>query len=194
MWRRVMQWFRGNAGVGYSELALREISVSPDGEEDFDEDACRRLLTAIDERGGETLATVHGVAVPYELFFDGNRTDGSIAVNALNNSPLLNAAEFYRFLDQLHAHPEVHSIWVAIADVEPHEDGVLNEWPYSDALWIYASLGRDALLEMLEPIRPDEFDALDPQTVRKDEVHLRRCQFPSLPIPPGVTAYYAWWD
>lgn len=192
MWRRLKQWFQ--RGGGYSSQALRDLKIEPHEHEDFDIDACRRLLTAIADRGGETLESAYGVAVPYELFFEGNRSKGSIAVNAMGNSPYVNAAEFYQFLQQIEAHPEVHSLWVAIADVEPHEDGVLHEWPYSDAMWIYSSLRHRQLLDMLEPIRPDEFDPLDPQRIPKDSVHLRRCQFPLLPIPPGLTAYYAWWD
>ena len=84
----------------------------------------QRLLAEIDRQGGLRLE-MFGLGprrvpvVPYEIFFDGNTDDGSIAANLLSHP---GAARFSDLLDGVAARDDVSGIFVGISEVMPTPD------------------------------------------------------------------------
>ncbi len=168
-------------------MRLDELRVIPDHQEDFDAEACQRLLRSVIERGGTTVAKARNIPVSLEDIFEGNRAKHSIAANVTPDPPFDTAAAWYRHLKSIRAQAEVRDVLVSITDVEPYEDKTLRSWPYSDTVWIYSSLRQPAIAEMVAPLDPDEVrDAAD----QSEGYELT----PPKPPPPGTFAYWVWWD
>lgn len=171
-------------------MPLDQLKVVPGDREDFDAESCLRLLRAIVERRATTVNELlkKPVVVPLEYFFEGNRCKHSIAANVLPQRPFDTAEAWYNHLKHVHAQPGVQDVLVEISQVEPYEDGTLRMWPYSDRIWVYASLGQDAVAELLAPLEPDEMG--NAASSEDDGWNLT----PPMPAPEGVFPYWAWWD
>jgi len=168
---------------------LSGLYVRPSGGEDFDPEACQRLLTALQRAGAVTVDDVQhlNLGVRLEDFFEGNRTRHSLAANVIPPPPYDAAAAWYELLKQIRSRDDVHDVLVGAPDVEPHEDGRIGSWPYSDTVWIYSSLSRDRIADLVAPLEPDEvIDASLPNS--NWDLH------PPYLAPSGVTAYWVWWD
>lgn len=176
-----------------SQLKLRQSTVSaisglrvePDPREDFDADACRRLLSSIAEAGITDINDLQNVTVSLEDFFVGNRTKHSIAANVEPPPPHDTAAGWFELLKSVRETEGIHDVRVAITMIEPYADGRVGMWPYSDTVWINASLGREEVAQRVEPLQPDEVGALaadapPPLTPKQ--------------AAPGTTWYVVWWD
>lgn len=171
----------------YRPLALSQLYVQPDEMEDFDAEACRRLLAAIADAGATNVDDLGEIAVRIEDFFEGNRCRNSIATNIELSPPFHTSAGWYELLKRIRATAGVDDVLIGISMIEPDEDGRLGVWPYSDTVWIYSSQSRDAVAALAAPLQPDEVrDA----SVDDPEWDLT----PPRPAPSGVTPYWIWWD
>lgn len=117
------------------------------------------------------------IAVPLELFFEGNDDPGSIGCNLGDDQPPI--AEFHQKFAMLCARPEVQDVWVRIADADDE-----NSWPYTDTVYVISSLQQSEIEAALEDMRFDEVTA--GWIYGKPN---------SAPEPnAGFTPYSVWWD
>jgi len=87
------------------------------------------------------------VAVPFEIFFDGNNVLGSIMANV---EPEIHPQELYRFLNNLLKDNKVQSIYVRICDID-------EEWPYSDSIYVItSSMNEKEIGAAFKYFKPDE--------------------------------------
>jgi len=177
----------GAAQPDYKPLRIDDLFVEPDDIEDFDREVCERLIAKIAASGATTVDDVHNIAVSLEDFFDGNRCRHSIAANADPQPPYDTAGAWYQLLKRIRYTDGVHDVLVAISMIEPYEGGRVGIWPYSDTIWIYSSLDRDAVASLVAPIDPDE--------VRDASVNDSNWEL-TPPVAPtdGVRPYWVWWD
>lgn len=179
--------FQGEGEPGYTPLRIDQLFVQPDESEDFDREACERLLVKLSQLGATTVDEVYNICVELEDFFDGNRCKHSIAANVAPHPPYDTAAAWYEHLKQIRDLDGIEKVLVAIYMVEPYEDGRVGMWPYADTIWIYSSLNRDAVASLVSPIDPDEVrDA----SLNDDNYDLK----PPLPHTDLVRPYWVWWD
>ncbi len=175
--------------AGYRPPALSQLYVRPDETEDFDIKACERLLATLQRAGAVTVDDVQSLklGVHLEDFFEGNRTKHSLAANVNPPPPYDTATAWYELLKHIRLRDDVHDVLVGAPDIEAHEDGRIGSWPYSDTIWIYSSLSRKRIAELVAPLEPDEvIDA----SVQDPNWDLR----PPYLAPSGTTAYWVWWD
>ena len=171
----------------YKPLRIDHLFVEPDETEDFDREACERLIAKIAESGATTVDDVYSIAVSLEDFFEGNRCKHSIAANVVPEPPYDAAGAWYELLKRIRDTDGVANVLVAISMIEPYEGGRVGMWPYSDTIWIYSSLDRDTIASLVAPIDPDE--------VRDASVNdLNWDLTPPLAPIDGVRPYWVWWD
>lgn len=140
----------------------------------MDHQARRRL---IDEVSAQQRAGLSEIAVPLDLFFDGNDDLGSIGCNLGNEQPAI--AEFHQTLAALRRRPEVQDIMVRICAVDDDES-----WPFADTVYVISSLSQDDIERALANLRFDEVVA-----------KWMYGRPPVAPEPkPGFTPYSVWWD
>jgi hypothetical protein len=179
---------RASAKEGsYEPIPLSQLYVEPDRAEDFDKQACERLIATIARAGVSSVADVHGICVSLEDFFIGNRCRHSIAANAILPPPYDRAESWYELLKTIQATPGVEDVFIQISMIEPDHDGRVGMWPYSDTIWIYSTLGRDAVAALVAPLESDEVrdtSSPDPGWVLK----------PPFPASGDARAYWVWWD
>ncbi len=177
----------GAAQADYKPLRIDQLFVEPDDIEDFDREACERLIAKIAESGETTVDDVHNTAVSLEDFFDGNRCRHSIAANVDPEPPYDTAGAWYELLKRIRDTDGVHNVLVAISMIEPYEGGRVGMWPYSDTIWTYSSLDRDAVASLVAPIEPEE--------VRDASVNDPNWNLmPPVASTDGVRPYWVWWD
>ncbi len=171
------------------ECYLLSLNVVPDEGEDFDAEACERLLDVIRMKGAASVSDVFrmNIAVTIEDFFEGNRCKHSIAANVDPPSPFDSAQSWAIHLKTIRARRDVHDVLIQIGMVEPYEDNRLGSWPYADMIWVYSSLPQDKVAALLKPLQPDEIQ----DASRKDPEGSIE---PPVPAPPGITPYWVWWD
>ena len=117
------------------------------------------------------------IAVPLELFFDGNDDRGSIGCNLGPDQPPIQ--EFYRTLAALRVRPEVQEVLVRILDAD--DDG---RWPYTDTVYVISSLSQSDVESALKNL---SFDDVTPGWMYGKPA--------SAPEPKtGFVAYSVWWD
>jgi hypothetical protein len=164
---------------------ISELYVQPD-DDDFDAEACMRLINIIAEAGAATVDDVKNITVSVEDFFDGNRSEHSIAANV--TPPDFDTAKAWsELLLAIRSTDGVHDILVEINGLEPYEDGRIGSWPYSDTIWIYSSLERDAVAALISPLDPDE--VLD-ASLNDPSYDLS----PPYASSDGIKPYCVWWD
>lgn len=139
----------------------------------MDKAARGRLLAEISRQetsGGE-------VAVPLELFFDGNDDRGSIGCNLGRDQPPI--SEFHRVLARLRAKPEVLDVLARITDV-----GDESTWPFTDTVYVISSLSQADVESALKDLRFDEVTCgwLYGKPVAATEP------------AAGFSVYSVWWD
>ncbi|MFE0756043.1 hypothetical protein ACFW16_18930 [Inquilinus sp. NPDC058860] len=136
--------------------------------------ARQRLIEEISE---QQRAGPIEIAVPLDLFFDGNDDRGSIGCNLGDEQPAI--AEFYRTLSDLRRRPEVQDILVRICAVDDDES-----WPFADTVYVISSLRQSEIESALAGLRFDEVVAKwmygKPPAVAEPR--------------PGFTPYSVWWD
>jgi hypothetical protein len=140
---------------------------------DMDMKARSRLAAEIARQqnsGGE-------IAVPLELFFEGNDDQGSIGCNLGDNQPSI--AAFHQTLAALQSKPEVQEVWVRIADSNDEDT-----WPYTDTVYVISSLQQNEIENALAELRFDE--------VTLGWMHGKPN---SAPEPKaGFVSFSVWWD
>lgn len=178
-----------SSGENRTPLRIDQLYVEPDKTDDFDRDACQRLLAGIATRGAETVEDVlhHRIVVSLEEFFEGNRCKHSIAANVDPSPPYDTAESWYELLKQIRAREDVEDVVVEISMVEPYADGRVGTWPCSDTIWIYSELDRDTIASLVAPLEPDEVrDA----SVNDPPWDLK----PPFAARNGMRPYWVWWD
>ncbi|MGF6228610.1 hypothetical protein QFZ27_002565 [Inquilinus ginsengisoli] len=140
----------------------------------MDRQARQRLIEEISE---QQRAGSGEIAVPLDLFFDGNDDRGSIGCNLGDVQPAI--AEFYRTLVALRRRPEVQDILVRICAVDDDES-----WPFADAVYVISSLPQSEIEDALIVLRFDEV--------------LAKWMYGKPPAAaepkPGFAPYSVWWD
>ncbi|MBN1499872.1 MAG: hypothetical protein JW982_06950 [Spirochaetes bacterium] len=91
--------------------------------------------------------TENEVAVPFEIFFEGNTFKGSIMPNVLPESP--DPQNLYNFLKELKLSGDVREIYVRICELN-------DNWAFSDSIYVYTGLFMMDLEEKFEEFEPDE--------------------------------------
>ena len=171
----------------HTPFALDQLYVQPDDTDDFDRDACQRLIATISKSGATNVDDVYNIAVSLEDFFDGNRCKHSIAANVEPAPPYDTADSWYELLKHIRAQDGVQDVVVGISMIEPYEDGRVGIWPYSDTIWVYSSLDQETIASLVAPLEPDEVRDASLDDPDWDLTP---------PIPPrdGVRPYWVWWD
>ncbi len=167
-------------------LLLNQLYVQPDDGEDFDKEACERLIATISTAGSHSVDDAN-VFVTLEDFFVGNRCKHSIAANVVTPAPYDTAQSWFELLKQIRATSGIHGVTIEIIMIEPYADGRVGMWPYADTIWIHSSLDQAAVAALVAPLEPDEVcDASDDEFDRG----------PQPPFPATVQArpYRIWWD
>ena len=117
------------------------------------------------------------VAVPLDLFFNGNNDQGSIGCNLGDEQPPIQA--FFRSLKELQQDPGVQSVFVRICAVD---DDI--SWPYADTIYVITSLAKEEIEVRVTGLRPSEVVA-DWLYGKPDAV----------PEPaPDFQVFSIWWD
>lgn len=168
-------------------IRIDQLFVEPDDTEDFDRDACERLIAKMAELGAVTVDDVHDILVSLEDFFDGNRFRYSIAANADPEPPYDTAEAWYELLKRIRNTDGIDNVLVAISMIEPYEGGRVGMWPYADTIWIYSSLDRHAVASLVAPIEPDEVRDASMNDPNWDVT-------PPVAPAEGVRPYWVWWD
>ena len=88
------------------------------------------------------------IAIPLELFFDGNTVVGSIIPNSYPNK--VDPQVLYKDLINIKSLDVVSDIFVRIADFDD------EEWPFADSIYIITSLSVEGIMELLKDYSPDE--------------------------------------
>jgi hypothetical protein len=171
----------------YTPMPLSQLFVEPDDPADFDRESCEQLIRKMAESGAVTVDDVHNIPVGLEDFFDGNQCRYSIAANAEPAPPYDTASAWYEILKRIRDTDGVENVLVSISMIEPYQGGRVGMWPYSDTIWIYSSLDRDAIASLLTPICPDE--------VRDASLNDANWELkPPMSAADGVRPYWVWWD
>ena len=171
----------------YSARSLDQLYVQPDQTEDFDKEACERLIATIAKAGAKTVVDMRNIAVSLEDFFVGNNGKHSIAANVQPAPPYDTAESWFALLKTIRSTKGVKDVVIGIAMIEPYDDGRVGMWPYSDTIWIYSSLDRESIASLVAPLEPDEvLDASinDPNW----DLH------PPFSASDGARPYWIWWD
>jgi hypothetical protein len=175
---------------GTTPSGIADLRVEPDAGEDFDADACRRLLSKIADAGATDIHELQGVTVALDDFFAGNRSRYSMAANVDPPSPYDTAQGWYDLLRGVREHDGVRDVRVAITMIEPSTDGRLGMWPYSDTVWISSTLDLATVTKLVAPLQPSE---VTDSTADAGDGELSPLRRPS-PAEPGTTWYCVWWD
>jgi hypothetical protein len=166
---------------------FNQLYVEPNDTEDFEKEACQRLLDTIARAGASNVDDVNNITVSLEDFFNGNHCKHSIAANVEPAPPYDTANSWFQLLKKVRATEGVYDVLVAISMIEPYDDGRVGTWPYSDTIWIYSSLDRDTVASLVAPLEPDEV---------RDASLNDPCWDLTPPVRPcdGVRPYWVWWD
>jgi hypothetical protein len=117
------------------------------------------------------------IAVPLDMFFDGNDDPGSIGCNLGDQQPPIR--EFYGALSSLRNRPEVQDICIRICDASDE-----SSWPYTDTVYVLSSLPRSEIEAALELLKFDK--VVDGWVYGKPM---------AAPEPkPNFLPYSVWWD
>ncbi|MEM8498037.1 MAG: hypothetical protein AAF542_08435 [Pseudomonadota bacterium] len=139
----------------------------------MDLSAKERIVKEIEKQGLDK----REVAVPLDLFFEGNDDLGSIGCNLGDEQPSI--ATFYRTLKELESRDDVYSVWVRICFVEEEE-----YWPHTDTVYLIASLSLEEIERSLENLLCDE--------IAEGWMYGKPDVIPD--ITPDVPIYSVWWD
>lgn len=171
----------------YVPRPFSDLYVEPDDSEEFDSEACIRLLKSIEAAGASNIDDLTNVVVSIESFFDGNHCKHSIAANVEPPPPYNIAQAWAEHLKTVRGTDGVSDVFIAISMIEPYEDGRVGTWPYADTIWVYSTLDREHIFELLSPLDPDEVrDA----SAENEGYNLS----PPLAPADGVRPYWVWWD
>lgn len=111
-----------------------------------------KLLSAILWQGFRTPDWRHNEpppVVPFELFFEGNEDDGSLAPN-LDPHPGISA--LYARFKELKARDDVRDIWVNIYDMDMLLDGA---WPRAENVHVLTSASQATVETWVEALQAD---------------------------------------
>jgi len=139
----------------------------------MDKGARSRLLAEIAQQqksGGE-------IAVPLDVFFDGNDDRASIGCNLGQAQPSI--PEFYRTLAALRDKPEVQDVMVRIVDADDD-----NSWPFSDTIYVISSLSQSEIESALKNL---SFSEVGPGWMYGKPLSATDTR-------AGFTTYSVWWD
>jgi hypothetical protein len=138
--------------------------------------ALKELHEEIARLGGRRRGTPEPL-VSLELFFDGNRSTGSIAPNV---SPHPGVEHIASALREIRARPDVHDVLVGI-------DEVMGEpfWPYASHVYVVTSAHDDEVRRWAERLAADP-----PSTPWWAD--LPPVNPPA--VPPGARIVMLWWD
>ena len=139
----------------------------------MDPEARKRLIVEIDAQKPDE----GEVAVPLDLFFEGNDDPGSIGCNLGDEQPAIQ--EFYRVLSSLRQKPEVQDVLVRIFAVDDD-----STWPYADTVYVISSLSQGEIEDALAPLKFDEVVA--------EWMYGKPVASPD--PKPGFIPYSVWWD
>jgi hypothetical protein len=115
--------------------------------------------------------------VTVDEFFTGNDDPGSIGCNLLEHP---GTATFRRVLESVLARPDVSAVAVEVTDT--FADGE-DAFPfYSERVWVFTSLGPEAVAKLVRELQPSTVEARSraPRGVPR--------------LPRGMNAILLWWD
>jgi len=89
------------------------------------------------------------IAVSLELFFEGNNDLGSIGCNLGEEQPEI--SKFYKTLKEIRERDEVQDVLVRVFDLQD-----LEEWPFTDAVYIISKASINEVKDWVSCLLPDE--------------------------------------
>lgn len=134
------------------------------------------LIAKIEAQRGTSMLDVE-LVVSLEDFFTGNDDLGSIGCNLGDEQPSIQ--EFFETLKRIRSKPQVQDVLIRICDYDDPES-----WPYSDTVYIIASVPLEEVRDWVVSLNSDEVHA-EWMYGKPD----------AAPEPKkGMTPYSMWWD